>query len=153
MFEYIKNVLLGGEGSNQNEGVSNSKRLPIATCALFIELAKADDNFTDGEKSKIISIMESEFDLNNEETKELIELAEEKVRQSISLYEFTTLVNENFSGDEKFDLIKNLWRLIYTDSKLDKYEDNMIKKIGELLSLERKDIIGAKFMVKEEMGL
>src|SRR3990172_10272183 len=153
MFDYIKSILAGNDINDGNEFFSKSKKLQIATCALFIEMAKADDDFTDDERNKIILIMESEFDLSDEETKDLLRLEEEKIRESISLYEFTTLVNENFSGDEKFELIKNLWRLVYADSKLNKYEDNTIKKIGELLFLEHKDIIGAKLMVKEEIGL
>jgi uncharacterized tellurite resistance protein B-like protein len=46
--------------------------------------------------------------------------------------------------------MKNLWRLIYTDQKLDKYEDQLVKKLGKMLHLEHKDVIAAKLMVKKE---
>ena len=68
------------------------------------------------------------FDLEKEYADELIELAKSRLVQSISIYEFTGIINNNFSPDEKFELMKNLWRLIYTDQKLDKYEDQLVKK-------------------------
>ena len=50
-------------------------------------------------------------------------------------------------------LIKNLWRLIYTDARLDKYEDHLIKLIGGMLNLEHKQIIDAKMLVRYELGI
>jgi uncharacterized tellurite resistance protein B-like protein len=134
----------------KKENQSEAKKLQIATCAIFIEMAKSDDNCTDEERNEILSIMQRTFDLEKEYADELIELAKSRLVQSISIYEFTGIINDNFSPDEKFELMKNLWRLIYTDQKLDKYEDQLVKKIGTMLHLEHKDVIAAKLMVKEE---
>jgi uncharacterized tellurite resistance protein B-like protein len=94
--------------------------------------------------------MQDIFNLEKEYVDELIQLSEEEIKESISLYEFTTTINQNFSSDEKFELVKNLWRLIYTDEILNMHEDHLIKKIGTMLNLEHRDIIAAKLMVKEE---
>jgi len=40
--------------------------------------------------------------------------------------------------------------LIYTDRRLDRYEDQLVKKIGTMLHLEHKDVIAAKLIVKKE---
>jgi len=87
------------------------------------------------------------------EREELTKLAiEQKVNDSISVYEFSSIINESFTNQEKFELMKNLWRVIYEDGKLDSHEDQLIKIIGSTLNLEHKDIIGAKLFVKQEMG-
>ena len=83
---------------------------------------------------------------------DLIELAEKRLQSDDSIYDFTKLINQNFNNDEKFELLKNLWRLIYIDKKLDMYEDHLIKKIGGLLNMGHEDIIGTKLLVKEEMN-
>ncbi|NUM62358.1 MAG: TerB family tellurite resistance protein, partial [Ignavibacteriaceae bacterium] len=75
-----------------------------------------------------------------------------KVKDSISVYEFTSVINEAFSQSEKLELIKNLWRIIYEDGKLDSYEDRLIKIIGSTMNIEHKDIIAAKLFVKQELA-
>lgn len=153
MFEQLRKIF-GSENSIEpkvsKEAISEKKKLQIATCAIFIEMAKSDDNCTDEERNEIVSIMQKTFELKKEYADELIELAKSRLIQSISIYEFTGIINDNFSPDEKFDLMKNLWRLIYNDKKLDKYEDQLVKRLGTMLHLDHKDVIAAKLMVKEE---
>lgn len=155
MFDQLKKLFIGDiqpeKPAEKIEPLSEDRKLQIATCALFLEMAKSDDNFTDRELSEIIEIMQKTFNMGKEYVKELIELAESRLKKSVSMYEFTGIINNHFSNDQKFELVKNLWRLIYTDQKLDKYEDQLIRKLGTMLLLEHKDIIAAKLMVKEEM--
>ena len=153
MFEQLRKIFSSEnltEPKVSKEAISEKKKLQIATCAIFIEMAKSDDNCTDEERNEIVSIMQKTFELKKEYADELIELAKSRLIQSISIYEFTGIINDNFSPDEKFDLMKNLWRLIYNDKKLDKYEDQLVKRLGTMLHLDHKDVIAAKLMVKEE---
>ena len=154
MFDHLRKIF-GAETTSQasnrlKEDRSETKKLQIATCAIFLEMAKSDDNCTDEERKEIISIMQRTFDLEKEYTDELIEMAKSRLVQSISIYEFTGIINTKFTPEEKFELMKNLWRLIYTDQKLDKYEDQLVKKLGKMIHLEHRDVIAAKLMVKEK---
>lgn len=152
MFEYFKNILTAVPGK-PGEKYGIQEKLQVATCALFFEMAKADDNFSEVENKKIISIMKEEFNLDNEQVDELIAQTEESIKKSVSIYEFTTIIDQNFSRDEKNELMKNLWRLIYIDGKLDKYEDNLVKRIGDMLKLEHREVIDAKLIVKSELNI
>ena len=158
MFEYLRKALLTekdentGTKSSLPPGESKSKKLQVATAALLVEIAEADGDFTDDERKRIIDLMKAEFNLDDECVKELLDLSEKKVKDSISVYEFTSVINESFNQQEKLDLIKNLWRIIYQDGKLDSHEDRLIKIIGSTMNLEHRDVIGAKLFVKEEMG-
>jgi uncharacterized tellurite resistance protein B-like protein len=154
MFDHLRKIF-GGDSSPQikvrnSEDNSEKKKLQIATCAIFLEMAKSDDNCTEEEHKEIVSVMQRTFNLEKEYVDDLIDLTKTRLEQSISIYEFTGIINTNFTSDEKFELMKNLWRLIYTDQKLDKYEDQLVKKLGTMIHLEHKDVIGAKLMVKEE---
>jgi uncharacterized tellurite resistance protein B-like protein len=149
MFEYFKSLV----SAPANKQETLQKKIEIATCALFYEIAKADENFSDNEHDMIVSIMKEKFELADEEADKLMLLTEESIKESVSIYEFTTLLDQNFSKEEKLELMKNLWRLIYSDKKLDKYEDNLIKRIGDMLKLEHKEVIEAKLMIKGELGL
>ena len=149
MFEYFKNMITTPADEKDNF----QRKLQVATCALFFEIAKADENFTEADHEKIISIMKEKYQMDDDEADELMLLTEESIKKSVSIYEFATLVDQNFSKNEKLELMKNLWQLIYSDRKLDKYEDNLIKRIGDILKLEHKEVIEAKLLIKNEMGL
>ncbi|MDZ7625147.1 MAG: TerB family tellurite resistance protein [Ignavibacteriaceae bacterium] len=155
MFEYLRKVISPVQTSGETEISSRkqtSNKYQVATAALLVEIAKADGDFSNDERKRIIDLMKKDFDLDDECVDELLELSEQKVKDSVSIYEFSSVINENFTQQEKLDLIKNLWRIIYEDGKLDSHEDRLIKIIGSTMNLEHKDIIGAKLFVKREMG-
>lgn len=153
MLETLRKILFAnGYADNNPRNVTNVKRIQIATCALFIEMGMADDDFTDEERKEINLLMKKTFNLTDQEADELFKLSEESVKQSVSIYEFTSLIDKNFTNEEKFELLKNLWRLIFLDKKLDSYEDNLIRKIRLTLNMEHSDLIAAKMEVKKELG-
>ncbi len=155
MKKFLKKILNGSQVNQENIDYSlksNSKRkLQLAACALLVEIGKADNNFTQEERRKIISIMEDTFNVEEDYVDELIELSEKNFDENESIYEYTTIINNNFSNNEKFELLKNLWRLIFTDNNLDNYEEHLVKMIGTLLNIEYSNIIGAKLLIKEEL--
>lgn len=153
MLDFIKQLLTNSFNNSSSESSAKEKRLQVATCALFIEIANADFNFTQDERDEIISVMQKIFDLDENQSKELVQLAEQKVKDSVSIYEFTQLIDQNFSRDEKFEILKNLWRLVYKDKILNQYEDHLMKRIGHNLKFEHREIMNAKIIVKEEMKI
>ena len=95
--------------------------------------------------------MQNTFNLDEDCVHELIELSEKKLEESIGVYEFTSIINEHFNREEKLELLEDLWKIIYVDDKLDKYEDRLVKVIGGLINVDHKDIINAKLLVKEQL--
>jgi uncharacterized tellurite resistance protein B-like protein len=158
MFEYLRKVLspeqdkLTSKEVEASSSKTHSKRYQVATAALLVEIAKADGDFSKDERKRIIDLMKNDFELNDQCVSELLELSEKKVKDSVSIYEFSSIINESFTQPEKFDLIKNLWRIIYEDGNLDSHEDRLIKIIGSTLNLEHKEVISAKLFVKQGMG-
>ena len=158
MFEYLRKIFITQQDSNVNNfkepnSTSEKRKVEIAACALFIEMAKADGEFSDDEKEFIITEMKNTFNLDKECADELMVLAEQQIKESVSLYEFTGVINNTFSQAEKLELIESLWRLIYKDEKLNMYEDHLIKRIAATMNIEHKQIINAKLWVKEQLGL
>jgi uncharacterized tellurite resistance protein B-like protein len=50
--------------------------------------------------------MKSTFNLDQECVTELMELAERQIKESVSLYEFTGIINTTFSQEQKIELIE-----------------------------------------------
>jgi len=153
MLNYLKELFSNPNNNESVESESNQHKLQVAACALLIEIAAADDEFAEEEKNKIIAVMKNIFDLTNEEVDNFITKSEEEIINSVSLYEFTDVLNKQLNSDEKYFIIKNLWHIAYADGNLDTFEDHYIKKISNNLHLYHKDRIAAKLEVKEELGL
>lgn len=158
MLEYLRKMFSDNQ-SLTNPSIVNSssdqknKKIEVAACALFIEIAKADGKFTDEERKFIVSEMKSAFYLDDDYVNDLMTLAEQRIKESVSLYEFTGVINTTFTHKEKIELIESLWGLIYKDEKLNEYEDHLIKRISATINIEHKEIINAKLWVKQQMGL
>lgn len=128
-------------------------KLKVAACALLLEIAGADDNFESAERNKIIDIMIDKFNLNKNEVNNIINESESTIDKSVSLYEFTDILNKQLTNNQKYEILKNLWHIAFADGNLDTYEDHYIKRISNNLHMYNKDRIAAKMEVKSELGL
>ena len=126
---------------------SRETRIQIAACALLVEMASIDNEFSETEEQGIIAILEKEFGLADEMAKEVMELAGLELKESVGVWQFTSLINKNYSPDEKIELIELVWKVVYADGHLDKHEDYLVKKLSRMLNLSHKEMIDAKLKV------
>jgi uncharacterized tellurite resistance protein B-like protein len=112
------------------------RRLHVAACALLLELAHADDEFSEAERLHIEAVLRRHFDLDEETALELMELAEAERRSAIDLYQFTTLIRSNYDLGQKTVLAEIMWGLILSDGEIARHEAYMLRKIANLLDLE-----------------
>ena len=147
----IKKLFSAKTTNNKTIAKENTeRRIQVATCALLLELANADSEFADVEKESIISIIKSNSNLSDNEVNELINETEKELKQSIDLWQFTNLINQNFSNEEKERILEFTWRVIYADGRLDQYEDYLVHKIANLLRLSHEQLIKTKLKVSEK---
>ena len=149
MFDLLKLLFTKTEIPHKSNQKVNKRRIQIATCALLLELANADDEFTDAEQERIISILKTKFNLSDDNVDDLIKESEQELKESIDLWQFTHLINQNFSEDEKVKVLESAWKVIFADGKLDKYEDYIVHKISNLLGLKHEQLISTKLNVSE----
>ncbi|MEQ8426444.1 MAG: TerB family tellurite resistance protein [Gammaproteobacteria bacterium] len=137
--EYFEGLL-----ANSSDDNKNNKSLELATAVLMIEISLADDHIDDRERDEIKKQMTTGFDLDDQTIQELIEAAEKEVDHSVSLYEFTSLLNDKLPMEDRVAVVKNLWRIAYADNVLDKYEEYYIRKVADLLYVAHSDFIKSK---------
>jgi len=120
----------------------------IATCAILLEIANSDDEFSPGERIKIIEILRGKFELSEDDARELIEISQEKINKSIDLWGFTNIINNTFTPEEKNEVIEAVWEVIYADGELSGHEDRLVHKLSYLLGLKHEQLIAAKLKAK-----
>jgi uncharacterized tellurite resistance protein B-like protein len=121
-----------GEASDQE----SKKDLRLAACALLLELAHADSEFTADEAAHLEAAVRRQFGLDAAEAEKLIKLAEEARTEAVDLWQFTNLIAENYSLGQKMVLAEIMWGLVYSDGDLASKEDYLMRKICNLLRLE-----------------
>ena len=136
----------GASGSDPEHDVR------IATCALFLEMARIDGKFTREEMETILSIMKEKYGLSGEHADALVADADKELEDSVDLWQFARLINENYSIDEKLEIIETLWQMVYVDGKMDEYEHYLMSKLKNLLRLSHDQLIGAKKKVLKSRG-
>jgi len=128
-------------------------RLKVATTALLLETARADFNVLDEELEDVARHAQHYFSLDDKETVELLDLAEEEAKNATCYYEFTSLINQEYSQTEKAFIIEMMWRVAYSDKELEKYEEALVRKIADLLYVPHSTYISTKLKVKKDLGL
>lgn len=138
-------------GSKKEESAEDRElKLRVATSVILLEAATADSNFSPQEQEKIIEILKSRFQMNDESVKELIDKSEQKRENSTDLWYFTDLLNENLNNEEKYNLMELVWEVIYSDGTLDKFENYIAHKLLNMLNLDHSKFIELKLKVKNE---
>jgi uncharacterized tellurite resistance protein B-like protein len=127
--------------------------LQLATAALLIEMMRADAEVSEEERGMVMKSVKEIFHLTGEESHALLRLAEERIQKATGYYEFTSLINKGFPYPQKVKVIEHLWEIAFADTRLDKYEEHMVRKIADLIYVEHKDFIDAKLRVKKKLSL
>lgn len=147
MFDRIR-ALIGGRSEGAGGG---RERVHVATAVLLLEMAHSDEQFHDMEEVLIRDLLQRKFNLGEESLAEVLELARRERQSSLDLFQFARDINESFTPEEKLEMMETLWRIIYADGVLDKYEDYLVRKLATLLRLSHREMIEAKLKVLDEV--
>jgi len=138
--------------ARETSGASSSQHgLQLATAALLIEMTRADFKVEESERRMVGEAISKAFDLTPEETAELMRLADEESQQSVSIYDFTRLVDRGFSFEQKKHIVELLWRVALSDAELEKHEEHLVRKIAKLIHVPHEDFIDAKLKARETL--
>ncbi|MYC58809.1 MAG: TerB family tellurite resistance protein [Gammaproteobacteria bacterium] len=153
MLGSLRNLFIAPKARSDADAPDAATRLELAGAALLFEVIKADHEMDDREFASIAEVLRAGSARNAADVEELIELARRESGAATSLYEFTSLINEHCSYEEKCVLIRNMWRIAYADSQISKYEDHLIRKVSDLIYVSHSDFIRAKLAEKKQSAM
>ena len=93
--------------------------------------------------------MEDLFSLQKEDAYEAIENAIIDFKKSTSFFQYSQILNKNFSYQDKLDFIFCIFEVAYVDKELHFMEQHLIKNIASALNVEHKDLIKTKLEIKK----
>jgi uncharacterized tellurite resistance protein B-like protein len=139
MLNALKTFFGGDAGTDRP--VTREHELKLATAVLLIEVARADFSEAELELEAVAELLEQHLGLPHAEIRELVAEARQQADRAASLQTFTRGLHEELDPAEKHRVIEMLWRVALSDSKLDKHEDHLIRKLAGLLYISNNDLI------------
>ena len=127
--------------------------LRLATAAVLLDIAYADGSFTPAEDGNMVEYLRRAFQLDDTSAQELIEAAAEIRNRTIDYFAITNYIRKSMSLQERIEIVKAMWRIVYSDGRLTDYENYLVRKLSDLLGLEHHVMIDAKVTVLRELGL
>jgi uncharacterized tellurite resistance protein B-like protein len=112
-----------------------ARALKVAACALLLEMAHADDEFTAAEQKNIQELVGRHFALDAETTREILEAADRERRDATDLHQLTSVITRHYDEGQRMVLSEMLWRVVYADGELSQHEDYLAQKLAHLLDL------------------
>lgn len=134
---FVADRLTGAPAAASEEAVpTGPSRVQLAACALLLELAHADGEFSPAEQEHIERTVVRHFGLDEATAAELVRLAESERRQSLDHFQFTRLIAEQYDLGQKMVLAEIMWGVILADGKLSDHETHLVRKMASLMQLE-----------------
>jgi uncharacterized tellurite resistance protein B-like protein len=153
MIDILKRFLsLSPGNAKASPGSENDQQVLMAVCALFLEMGRIDGTFSQQETGMVVDLLTKKYGLAVEHADAMMAEANRVLDESVDLWQFARVINENFDNARKEKLIERLWRIVYIDGKMDEHEHYLMNKLSNLLRLSHKQLIDAKLKVLHGEG-
>ena len=134
---FVRDRIVGTESPKGAPGDEPSPgAVQLAACALLLELAHADDEFSPEEQRHIESTLQRHFGLDEASGAELLRLSEAARSTSLDHFQFTRLVAAEYNLAQKMVLAEVMWGVILADGRLSDHETHLVRKMASLMQLE-----------------
>ena len=149
VIDALKSLLsLTKSETEETRAAAHERAVRLATGVLLFEIVRADGKVAEAERTVMRTALQSTFGMSSAECDELMKTAEEQSRTATSLYEFTSVIDAEFTNEQKKRIVELLWLVAFADGAKDFTEEHLVRKIAGLLHVAHPDFIDAKIRAK-----
>lgn len=138
----------GALAREADDAEAREHALRVATALLLIEVAKADYSEDLAEDEAMLAGLKQFFALDDASVALLMAEARRTADAAVELQQFTRRLHEQLTVAEKHRVVEMLWQVALADSRLDKHEDHLVRRIAELLYVSHSDLIRIRNRVR-----
>ena len=110
----------------------------LAVAALLVHLAAVDGTVKVEERDAVEGALIDYYGLDQADVEKLIAEATRHDAESVDFYRFTSAL-ASLPEDEKIEIVRMMWQVVFADKKNHELEDNMVWRIAELLHVSSRD--------------
>ena len=119
-----------------------------AAAILLIEVCYADFDIQQDELEEASAALVALYGLSEIKAQSLLKQTLAEHEKTISLFDYTKLLNEHLSVKQKETLLLALWKVAHADNRVVAHEEHRIRKLAEQLHLPHKSFIQTKLMAE-----
>jgi len=142
-----------GESARDADPARTHDPLRLATATVLLEIGYADGTLSPGEDSDLLTYLQRAFALDEDDARDLVKAAAEIRNRTIDHFAVTNYIRKNAALEDRIEVVRTMWRMVYSDGKLTDYENYLVRKLADLLGLEHHVMIRVKVEVLRELNL
>jgi uncharacterized tellurite resistance protein B-like protein len=119
----------------------------LAAAALLVHAAGIDGEVSAVERDKLHAILKRTFELDEDQTNELVLEATEAEQQSVDLYHFTSLITRSLDEAGRARIVEMMWEIAFADGRVTEFEDNLLWRAADLLGVSSRERIELRHKV------
>jgi len=139
--------LLNALRTNEPPGSANLAQLwrkQIAVAAILVEASQIDRHVTADETEVIVRATMHRLGMNEAETLRLVAEARTQFANSLDDWVYSEEVRSGYGYEDRVEIVKLLWEVVYADGKLSLLEAELMKRLGQQLNIEEADLTAAR---------
>jgi uncharacterized tellurite resistance protein B-like protein len=121
-----------------------SQAVQSACCGLLLEVARLDAAGAESKRKVVALALREQFGTPAEESGSMIARLALQESRLTSYFRPVALLNRVWVPEQKAQFVEWLWRVAMADGEIDMYEDQLVRKLADLLYIPHTDFILAK---------
>ena len=144
MIKFLKNLFGKKRSDKEINQVETYKDLDDsdvieAVAVMLLRAANIDGHKDEKEILLIKKLLNEQFNLSPRELELLISSSSEKEEMSADLYEWSKIINDNYSKEKKNIVFSLMCEIVNADGVIDPFESNFIRRLSGLLYISDKE--------------
>ena len=144
MFNFFRKIEVGG-----GEETDLDFNIELIGCALAYEIAASDGKIDLCELDKIENEIRIKSKALHLVPEEVLAAIKNHSEESVSFNDFINQINENFSQEQKLEMISFLWHTAYADNVLEVDEERLIRRIADMIRIKDMQVLKLKDRAKQ----
>ncbi len=144
MLDAIRSLFSAGSRTEKPALPADVDPVHLAACALLLEIAYADGEFSAPERSHLEDVLARHFGLSPDDGRKLLAIAEDEHRKAVDHFRFTSILQRSYDLGQKMVLAEVMWGLVLADGEIAEHEHYLTRKISNLLELQPAYLSSAK---------
>ena len=142
MFNFFKK-------KDKEENTKNTSfEIELTAAVLAYEIARSDGVISEDELLVLMEEIEIIAQKVGKDKLEILKIIEIYSQDSVSFHEFIEDINKHYSKEQKYSLLKFMWKIAYADGKLDVDEERLVRRVADLIKIKDIEVLKLKNLLK-----
>jgi uncharacterized tellurite resistance protein B-like protein len=129
---------------------ANDYDIQTIVAILLVEIGKADGEYTLDEQRELMSVLAREFELPNEESSHIMEVADFLSSDSSAKESLYKKLEESLGENQRIKLINFLCQMIFADGEVKQLEVDKVKSLAFKLGASEEELLAAVKLAEEQ---